>query len=187
MKKLLILFLVLIMPLCGCVAAAVVAGAAAGTTGGTIVRDQRSFTTMTQDHNARAYASHALDKDPLLKNHSHIDVTVFNQVALLTGQAQNSEIRSRAAKIVSRIPQIKRVYNEIQLTGPTSTLERTNDVWLTTKIRTALLAKSGLHSNNLKVVTENGVVYLMGDVTQQQAALATDAARRVAGVSKVVK
>lgn len=186
MKKLIIILLA-VLPLFGCVATAVVAGAAAGTAGGVIIRDKRSFSTMTKDHNARAYARYALDNDPLLKKHAHISVTVFNHVALLVGQAQTAEVRSRATKIVSKVPNIKRVYNEINLAGPTTTLERTNDAWITTKVRTALLTKSGLHSNNLKVVTENGVVYLMGHITKQQAALATDAARRVSGVTKVVK
>lgn len=185
MKKLMIA-LIMTIPLCGCVAVplAIVAGATAG---GAVIYDKRSFKTMSEDQNSRSYAQRWLDSDRTLKGHAHISVAVFNHVALLVGQAQTPEIRDRAYQIVSRVKNIKRIYNEVAIAGPTSTLQQTNDTWITTKVRTAMLAKSGLRSTNLKVITEDNMVYLMGMVTRKQAALATDAARRVSGVTKVVK
>jgi osmotically-inducible protein OsmY len=186
MKKLIIL-LIMTIPLLGCVAAVPVAIVAGATAGGAVIYDKRSFKTMSKDQNARNYAQSWLDSDPLLKGHSHISISVFNHIALLVGQAQTPEIRDRAYQIVSRVKNIKRIYNEITITQPISALQRTNDTWITTKVKTAMLAKSGLHSTNLKVVTEDKVVYLMGFVSRKQAALASDTARRISGVTKVVK
>ena len=186
MKKL-IMLIFFIIPLVGCVPAVIIAGAAGATIGGAVIYDKRSYKVMNQDHNARVYAQQRIDKDPMLKGHSHISVAVFNNIALLVGQAQTPEIRDRAYQIVSKTPNVKRIYNEITIAGPTSTMQRANDSWITTKVRTAMLGKSGLHSSNLKVVTENGVVYLMGNVSRQQAALATSVARRILRVTKVVK
>lgn len=174
--------------LSGCVPTAIVAGAAtSASVGGAIIYDKRSFKTMNEDHQARGIAQYRLDHDPVFKGHSHITVAVFNNIALLLGQAQTPEIRDKATQVVTRIPHIKRVYNEINVGNPSSTLQQANDTWITTKVRTAMLSKSGLRSTNLKVVTENGVVYLMGYVTHSQAVLAVDVARRLSGVTKVVK
>jgi len=186
MKKLIIL-LMISFSLTGCVAAVPIAIVASATAGGAIIYDKRSFNTMSQDQNARNYAQRWIDSDKALRGHSHISVSVFNHVALLVGQTQTPELRDRAYQIVSRVKNIKRIYNEITIAGPTSTLQRTSDVWITTKVKTAMLAKAGLRSTNLKVVTEDNTVYLMGVVSRKQAALAADVARRVSGVTKVVK
>lgn len=183
MKKIIaILTLALILP--GCVIPAVIAGAAAG---GAIIYDKRSFKTMGEDQEAYRYATRWMEQDKMLKGRSHITIAVFNNVALLVGQAQTPAIRRRAYEIAKRTKYIKRIYNEITISGPTSTLQRTSDSWITSKVRTALLAKPGLNSNNIKAVTEDGIVYLMGNISRSQAKLAADAARRVKGVRKVVK
>lgn len=174
----------LLLPLTGCVPAALIIGATAG---GALVYDKRSVTTMTHDQTAEQQAQRWLNYDPVLKKQAHISVAVFNQVGLLVGQAQTADAKNRASEIMAHIKHVKRTYNEITLSGETSELQRTNDTWLTSKIRTKMLAKKGLNSNDIKVVTEDGVVYLMGYVTHRQAALATDVARRTSGVKKVVK
>lgn len=186
MKK--VLFLILfIFPLVGCVPAVLVAGAAGATLGGAVIYDQRSYQTMNQDHNARSLAQYRLSNDSLLKGQSHISISVFNNVTLLVGQARTSEMRNRAYQIVSKIPNIRRIYNEITISTPTSAVRQANDSWITTKVRTVMLGTPGLRSSNLKVITENNVVYLMGIVTPKQAAMAADIARRISGVIKVIK
>lgn len=184
MKKTLALLLLISVCLSGCVIPAVVVGATAG---GAIIYDKRSFKTMDEDQQAYQYATRWIDQDKLLKGRSHISIAVFNNVALLVGQAQTPEIRQRAYEIASRTKYIKRIYNEIVISGSTTALQRTSDTWITSKVRTALLLKKGLNSNNIKAITEDGVVYLMGDISRRQAKLAADAARRVQGVKKVVK
>lgn len=95
MKKIIIL-LTLVFPLVGCVSAVLVAGAAGATLGGAVIYDQRTYRTMNQDHNARSIIQYRLDNDPLLKGQSHITISVFNNVALLVGQAKTPKICDRA-------------------------------------------------------------------------------------------
>lgn len=171
--------------LSGCLAVpAFVAGATAG---GAVIYDQRSFKTMAQDHTAEAYAQKWINEDPELKENADISVVVFNHVALMVGQARTPELRARAFKIVSLTKNISRIYNEVMVGGSTSLLQHTNDDWLTTKVKTKMLTKKGLESTQIKVVTDDNVVYLMGLVSPEQAKLATDVARKVSGVTRVVK
>ena len=82
---------------------------------------------------------------------------------------------------------MSRVYNEITVGPATTRWQRTKDAWITTKVKSELLAKPGLHSTEIKVVTENGVVYMMGKLSHRQADMATDVERKVDGVRTVVK
>ncbi|MBW5802871.1 BON domain-containing protein [Coxiella endosymbiont of Ornithodoros amblus] len=186
MKKLVALLL-LTFPLMGCVPAVLLAGAAGATLGGAVVYDQRSYKTMNQDHNARAVIQAEIDRDPRLKGQSHISVSVFNNIALLVGQAKTVTLYDRAYQITTKAPYVRRIHNEITIAIPASAIQRANDSWITTKVRTAMLGKPGLSSSNLKVVTENKIVYLMGIASPRQAAMAAEVARRISGVEKVVK
>ncbi len=125
--------------------------------------------------------------DKNLWQESHIEVTTFNHVVLLTGQTPNAEWKQFAGEAAKSTPDIDKVYNQLSIEGPTSSLTRTSDSWLTTKIRTLMLANQDLKSSSIKVVTENGIVYLMGMVSQTQADIAVDIARKVSGVQRVIK
>ena len=92
---------------------------------------------------------------------------------LLVGQAQSEELRERAYDDVRVLKGIKRVYNQIEVSPILTTWDQSGDAWITSKVKTAMLAKPGLSSSQIKVVTENKVVYLMGLVTPNQARLAT--------------
>lgn len=188
-KKIIVLMalITLIFPLVGCVPSIVLASAASATLGGAVIYDQRTYQTMNQDHNARSIIQYCLDNCPPLKVQSHITVSVFNNVALLVGQTKIPEIRDRAYQVVEKAPHIRRIYNEIAIRSPLSPIQQAVDSWITTKARTAMLGKAGLHSSNFKVVTENRVVYLLGIVSPRQAAMAADVARQISGVKKVVK
>lgn len=174
----------LISLLSGCIPAVFVAGAGAG---GTIVNDRRSLQTMITDRNIANTALEQLYNDVTLRQQTHITVAAFNQIVLMTGEAPTPELRDRSYAIVSAIPKIKRIYNEVTIEPPTSSLAQTNDTWLTTKVKTAMLSEKGLSSGQIKVVTENGNVYLMGVASQRQSDLAANVARQVEGVQKVVK
>ncbi len=183
MKKLLTI-LSLTLTLQGCFFAA---GAAAGAAAITIVYDHRTLEKALDDTkiaNAIANKIHAI---PALREDSHIEVSVFNGIVLLTGETPNTEWRTQAEEIAKSVPGVSRVYNQLSIEGPTSTLTRTSDAWITTKIKSQMLATEDMKSSSIKVVTENGVVYLMGMVTQEQAETAIDIARQVSGVQKVVK
>lgn len=124
---------------------------------------------------------------PELDSASHIVVVSYNGVLLLAGQTPRQELKLKAEQVAKSIQGVKRVHNELQLTTPTSALVRSNDAWLTTRIKTAMLADSTVPGSRIKVVTENGIVYLMGLVTRQEAARATAAVQGVSGVQRVVR
>lgn len=183
MKKL-VIFLCFPLFLSGCIPAALVIGA---TVGGAVIYDKRSMRTIVQDKDAASRAISYINAAPTLKKNTHIIVAVFNHIMLLAGQTQTPEQRETAYQLASKVRNISRVYNEITIGKTTSLWRRSKDTWITTKIKSEMLTKKGLQSTQIKVVTENGVVYLLGVITHKQANLAADVARRVSGVSKVVK
>lgn len=169
--------------LTACAPTAVVVGSVATTS---VIYDKRTTKTVFSDRKITQTATNLIASDPELKGRSNIDIATFNHVVLLVGQAQTPELKDRAYQIVSSVPGISRVYNEIAIAGATSHLQHTNDVWLTSKVKTALIAHAGLKSNEFKVVTENNVVYLMGLTGHEEGEKITSIARRVGGVTKVV-
>ena len=152
-----------------------------------IISDRRPVKTMMKDREIANQAHSAIKLDPAFKGKSHISIISFNYHVLLIGQAQTPELRARAYQIVEKVPNVKKVYNQLTVSGVTTDLARTDDAWITTKVKTAMLMQPGLRSLQIKIVTEDGVVYLMGIVSHKQAALAVNVARRVRGVRKVVK
>lgn len=186
MKKLLapLLLALSISMLPACVPAAFMAGTAAG---GAIIYDKRSVPTMVQDRDMANEALKRIMNDPDLNNHARIAIASFDQVLLMVGQAPTEQLRDRAYQLVSSVPKVKRIYNEVTIGPPISTKQQATDSWLTTKAKSAMLAERGLKSSQIKVVTENNIVYLMGIVTRKQADLAATAASHVTGVAQVVK
>jgi osmotically-inducible protein OsmY len=184
-KKLLSLFCIAML-LSGCI---FVAGAAAGAAAIAMVYDHRPVHETAEDAEIQNRILNRLRNFPELRKESHIDVTVFNRIVLLTGQTPNPEWREQVEAIAAAVPHVVKVYNQLTIEGPTSSLTRASDAWITAKIKTQMLATEELKTNNssIKVVTENGVVYLMGNVTHNQADIAVDIARHVAGVQRVIK
>jgi osmotically-inducible protein OsmY len=183
MRKIFII-LVLSLGLQGCLAGAFVAGSA--TTGG-LVTDPRPINTIKSDEEINFQINRKLANDPVLNAEAHIAAVSYNQVVLLTGQAYDEELKARAEHYAKSVPQVRRVFNEIVLGIPTTVYQRAKDVGTTTAVKAQLFANRKLKSNNFKIVTENGVVYILGIATQKQADLAVTIARESSGVKKVVK
>ena len=119
---------------------------------------------------------------------SSFDVVSHNGVVLLIGQVESNELKSKATEIASEASaKIKRIHNEIEVSGRTGILSRSNDTWIATKVRTLMLANAEVPSGQVRVVVENGAVYLMGIISQSEGDNAANIARNVAGVTKVVK
>lgn len=119
---------------------------------------------------------------------SNIDVVSFNQTVLLVGQVPDQELKNLATRVATTSnSRVKTVYNELEVAGDTSFLSRTNDIWLSTKIKSLLLVDDDTEGLRTKVVTENGVVYLMGLLTQVEADKAVDLVSTTSGVTKVVR
>ena len=169
----------------GCVPAAFVAGAAAGA--GAVIYDQRSTGTIVDDRNIIFKVQNKIDDDVDLKSKTSISATAFNHIVLLVGQAPAPELRSRAENLAKEVSGVKIIYNEISIEKPISKSDEANDSWITAKVKTSLMAESGLSSSQMKIVTENGVVYLMGLTTRSQAQIAAEKASTVTGVKKVIK
>jgi osmotically-inducible protein OsmY len=125
--------------------------------------------------------------DPGLDNDSHIVVTSFNGVVLLAGQTPNADLKAKAEQAASAVQRVKTVHNELQILPPSGFLARQNDTWLTSKIKTQMLTDPNIPGSRIKVVTENGIVYLLGLLTKQEAAQATNLVQSVSGVQKIVK
>jgi len=180
-KKILVIALSLNL-LFGCVPALIV-GAAIG---GIVVYEGRNATVKKKDFELTRQIQQTINKQTSLHNHSRIVVSAYDGVVLLAGQAPSEALKNQAYQIARGVPGVKRLYNEITITGPISSLTQSSDAWLTTKVKSVLLARKGLDSSQIKVVTENGVVFLMGKVTKEQAKIAADATRTISGVQKVV-
>lgn len=174
-----------ISQLTGC-ATAVVGGAA---TGAAMIHDRRTGPTVLEDQQIEIKAMKLMFDNPKLQEHSHISATSYNLKVLLTGEADNRDISRKYANLVARIPRVKKVHNEVIIGPSGSLLDRSNDSYLTAKVKAALfgLEIEGFDPTRVKVVTNQGVVYLMGLVTQEEAAATVKKVRFVAGVLKVVK
>ena len=170
--------------LSSCIPLAIVAGAAVA---GTVAYDQRSVQTQMSDSDIALLAQDRLNSVTALDKHTNISIATFNGVVLLVGQAQTPQLRNEAYKIALGVPNVKHVYNEINIAGSASDLSTSNDSWLTAKVKSALVASSSLNSSSIKIVTEAGTVYLMGNLTHAQAKTAVELARHVGGVREVVK
>ena len=181
MKKLL-LIIVFICLLPDCAPVAVVGGAAAG---GAVASDNRAMGTMWQDRNMAYQAQLYINSDGDLRDKANILVYAFDHILLLVGQAPTMDLRAHAETLAKNAPNIKRVCNQIVITQPIAA--DTKDAWITTKVKTALLEQKGLHSTQMKVITSNGIVYLMGLTAPSQGKLAAETARKISGVKKIVK
>ena len=118
---------------------------------------------------------------------AHLVAVSYNGVLLLAGQVESEALKRKAGDIARSLEKVRKVHNELEVGGPISMVARANDSWLTTKVKTKMLADSEVAARKVKVVTENGVVYLMGMLPREEADSAVESARSVYGVQKIVK
>jgi osmotically-inducible protein OsmY len=144
---------------------------------GTIVDDQR-IETVGLVSIRRA--------DPGLTD-AHVSVTSYHGVVLLSGQVREPGLKALAGQKLLEVEGVRRVYNELEIGGPTSLLTRSGDAWITSKAKTRLVASREAPGLDIKIVTENGVVYLLGRVRREEADQATEIVRTVGGVRRVVR
>lgn len=122
-----------------------------------------------------------------LGDRAHIDVTSYNRQVLLTGEVPSEQARQQAEQIVSRVDNVKGIVNELALLPPSTLGQRSSDALITGKVKASLIDEKDLYVGAFKVVTERSVVYLMGRVTQHEADKATQIARTISGVQRVVR
>jgi len=151
-------------------------------------RGTRTFGSKIDDSLIETKVSVNIAKaSPDLDNNSHIVVTSFNGIVLLAGQTPRADLKQLAEQTAAAVQKVKKVNNELQVIAPSSMLARSSDAWLTSKIKTEMLTDSAIPGSRIKVVTENGIVYLLGLLTQQEATRATSLVQGVSGVQKIVK
>lgn len=167
----------------GCIAAA--AGGAA--TGAAVATDRRTAGTMVDDQAIELKANHAISRQQLLWKQSHINVVSYNNVVLLVGQTPREEYKKEVEEIVSDIPKIRRIHNELSIGSPVSLQTRSHDSWITTQLKAKLVGSQAVSATHIKVITENSVVYLLGLTTPEEELAVTEIARAIPGVEKVVQ
>lgn len=118
---------------------------------------------------------------------AHINVVSYNGFVLIVGQVPSEDLRQQATEVMRKIRKVRRIYNELEVRGNSSAMTRSGDTWITTKVKSNLLANNNIEGGRVKVVTENGVVYLMGLVSKAEAARIGDVSSAHSGVQKVVR
>ncbi len=181
MKNLrLIIMLLAVSLLSGCVAAVVGGAGGAALVGA----DRRTVGTVTEDQGIEIKANSRIsDKFP----DAHINITSYNRMLLLTGETANNAARTEIEKVARAIENVRGVYNEIAVVGNSSLSSRTNDAYLTGKVKARFVDGQKFNAVHVKVVTESNTVYLLGMVNRKEADDATEIARTTSGVQKVVR
>jgi len=160
--------------------------AAGAVVGGTYAAtDRRSLGTQTDDKVIAVKVDHQISD--ALGDAAHVNVNTFNRKVLLTGEAPDAAAKARAGQIAHEVENVTDVVNEITIAPPSSVMSRSNDALITTQVKAQLVNEKDLFANAFKVVTERGVVYLMGRVTRKEGDYGASVARSVSGVQAVVK
>jgi osmotically-inducible protein OsmY len=149
------------------------------------LEDRRSTGTQLDDSSIESRAVARIAER--IGERGYINVTSFNRAVLLTGEAWDEATRAEAEKLAAEVPNVRSVTNEIRVSGIASATSRANDATITARIKGGFVNTQGLNALHVKVVTEAGVVYLLGLVTEAEAEKATDIARTTGGVRKVIR
>ena len=154
--------------------------------GGTLVAtDRRTSGTQLEDQGIEFKAAARVREQ--LGTTAHVNINSYNRLALITGEVNNEADRERLTAIVSGVENVSNVLNETAVTMKSSLSNRSNDVFIATKVKASLVDARDLVSNSFYVVVERGTVYLMGRVSEREAKRASDIARSINGVNKVVR
>jgi osmotically-inducible protein OsmY len=147
--------------------------------------DRRTTGAQVDDETIELRAGNRIDDR--FGNRVHVNVTSYNRYVLLTGEVPEEVARSEIEKIARSVTNVLGVTNDLQVAGVSSATSRSNDTFITTSVKTRFLNSNKFNGIHVKVVTEASVVYLLGVVTEQEAADAVELARTTSGVRKVVK
>jgi osmotically-inducible protein OsmY len=181
-----LLVLVLLLPfLHGCallLATGVVSGVGAGVA---VSQDRRTSGMFVEDEGAEMKGGRRISEK--FGNNVHVNVTSFNRNVLLTGEVPSEKIKNDIGSLLSGVENVRNVTNEIAVAGVSSFMSRSNDALITSKVKGRFIDAGKFQVNHVKVVTENGVVYLLGLVSRGEAQSAVEIASSTSGVKKVVK
>lgn len=162
----------------------IVAGVTHGST--KLSEDGRTFGSMIDDSSIVIKIDRLIKEDENVSSRSHINITSINGIVLLTGETPDIETRDSILTKARSVNGVKRTVNEIQIGALSSLGARSNDSWLTSKVKAKLIYDKRVDSTKIKVVSENSSVYLLGLVTQSEAEYATETTRSISGIKRVV-
>lgn len=171
--------------LSGCAAPLMIAGGAAA--GVMIARDNRSTEVMLNDERIEISAQERITANTELLANSHVNITSYNGVVLITGEVLLPMYKAEVEKLVRDESGVREVRNALRIAPASASESRRNDAVLTSRVLSRLFDAENIESNNVKVVTENTTVYLMGLLSRDQAERVVQVARRTPGVTRIVK
>ena len=177
-----LLIVTLTLSLQGCISAV---GAAA--VGGVLIYKRKSVESFARDQHIKSEINNAYVKNGALWEHNHIVVSSVNGNVLLAGEARTTALRDEAVALAKNVNGVQRVYNEITIGKPVSLWRKTRDASITTIIKSKMLVARNFDPSGIKVITNNGIVYLMGVASPTQSDKAAEIAGTTTGVKKVVK
>lgn len=180
-SRTLILLAALVPVLSGCFGAAAVGVGA----GALAFADRRATEVQVTDEGIELRSGNRISEK--YGSNTHVNVTSYNRTVLLTGEVPDAAAKAEIEKIVAEVPNVKAISNELQVAATSSLTGRSNDTYITSKVKARFIDANQFAANHVKVVTEAGVVYLMGLVSQKEANAAVEVARTTGGVQKVVR
>ena len=163
----------------------IAAGAGTAALSALSVIDRRTTGTQVEDEGIELRASNRIGER--YGDKAHVNVTSFNRNVLLTGEVPDENSRTALEKLVLGVPNVRGTTNDVAVAGASSLTSRSNDSFLTSKVKARFVDANRFNAVHVKVVTENSVVYLLGLVTQKEADAAVEIARTTGGVRKVIK
>jgi osmotically-inducible protein OsmY len=174
----------LVSQISACVTAAAVGAAGTAAVSNS---DRRTLGTQIDDKTITARVSTAINKVANVDDDADISVHVYNSQVLLTGQARTQVISEDASLAAQTVAQVTKVHNQIRIGEPISTSSTVNDIWLSTKIRTIMTTDSRVPMLKLDLIVEDSEVFIMGQLTKEEATATVELVRNVDGVTKVIR
>lgn len=173
----------LVLPALGGCAAVLLGGAFVG--GSLVVMDRRSSGTQLDDEAIELKSGNRIGE--AIGDRGHVSVTSYNRIVLVTGEVPTEAEKAKVEQAVGRVDNVRSIVNELAVGFASSIGTRSNDTLITSKVKASLVDAKDLQAITIKVITERGIVYLMGVVSEREAKRAADVARGVGGVTKVVR
>ena len=178
-----ILPLITIVALQGCTTALVTGGAISAS----LIHDRRTIGAIIDDQGIEFKASYALFGNKEIYHQSHVNITSFNGVVLITGETLTKELKQKISNEIGDIPKIRQIHNELIIGAPSALTSRSSDAWITSKVKAKITAANNINSLYVKVITEQGIVYLMGILTHDEVNQVLNIVTKSAGVQRVIK
>ena len=164
--------------------AAVIGG---GAVAAKVATDPRTTGTQIDDETLEFKVENAVEKDAQIKAEGRVNAVSYNGRVLLIGQVPNSDVKDTATALAKGVEGVNEVYNELTVSPKISFAQISKDSWLTTQVKSKMFVDGRVKATDVKVISENGEVFLLGNVTQSQAKEEAKIARKISGVKKVIK